>query len=49
MKHFVLEIFYKSGEYEVRIIIADDMQGAIIKMLDIEFGDEVQMLQMEEE
>ena len=48
MKHYILEVFYNDGTNGQFIIIAEDMQGAIFKMLDIEF-EGVEMLHLEEE
>ena len=49
MKHYVLEVFYNDGTYAEFVIVADDMQNAIFKMLDIEFEEGVGMLHLEEE
>ena len=49
MKHYILEIFYNDGTNAQFVIVAEDMQGAIIKMLDIEFDGDIGMLHLEEE
>lgn len=49
MKHYILEVFYKDGLNAQFIIVAENIQGAVIKMLDFEYEDEVEMLHLEEE
>lgn len=49
MKHYILEVFYQDGTNAQFIIVADNMQGAVFKMLDFEFEEEVMMLHLEEE
>ena len=49
MKHYILEIFYNDGTNAQFVIVAEDMQGAIFKMLDIKFDGDIGMLHLEEE
>ena len=49
MKHYILEVFYDDGTNGQFVIVAENMEGAIMKMLDIEFEEGIAMLHLEVE